>query len=179
MNCEVQELTVKRPGKKARRRLKPARKEGARWPSLTRSHANRGLRVSDRQLPSGCTIHVLCCLCTMLYKRALLGPSIRTLRFARSPLLSANSTFLARTMSSTPAKQTFVIWAPDQTDAEAFNRRLAVRATHLQKIVALFREGVISTFRAISYRIPHTEQVLASSRDRRRHSYPRDILDGK
>jgi len=48
-------------------------------------------------------------------------------------------------MSTTPAKSQFVIWAPDYTDAEALNRRLAVRGQHIQKVVELFKTGVIKT----------------------------------
>jgi len=46
-------------------------------------------------------------------------------------------------MSSTsaPAKQTFVIWAPDYTDPDAPSRRLAVREKHSEGVKHLVAEG--------------------------------------
>ncbi|TCD66661.1 hypothetical protein EIP91_001079 [Steccherinum ochraceum] len=53
---------------------------------------------------------------------------------------------IRRAMSSAaPEKQLFVIWAPDQVDANAFSRRLEVRQDHLKKLGPLFQSGVIKT----------------------------------
>ncbi|KAI0258813.1 hypothetical protein BC834DRAFT_909384 [Gloeopeniophorella convolvens] len=49
-----------------------------------------------------------------------------------------------------PAKQTFVVWAPDYTDAEAFSRRLAIRAEHLEGIKQLVAGGWIKIGGALS-----------------------------
>lgn len=46
--------------------------------------------------------------------------------------------------SAAPEKQLFIIWAPDQVDANAFSRRLEVRQDHLKKLGPLFQSGVIS-----------------------------------
>ncbi len=43
-------------------------------------------------------------------------------------------------------KQTFVVWAPDCTDPEAFSRRLAVRPKHLEGIKSLLTQGFISAW---------------------------------
>jgi uncharacterized protein YciI len=49
-------------------------------------------------------------------------------------------------MSSTsaPAKQTFVIWAPDYTDPDAPSRRLAVREKHTEGVKNYVAEGFTS-----------------------------------
>ncbi|KAI0298123.1 hypothetical protein B0F90DRAFT_1632930 [Multifurca ochricompacta] len=46
--------------------------------------------------------------------------------------------------TSTPnTKHTFAVWAPDYTDPEAAQRRLAIRAEHLEGIKRLVGEGFI------------------------------------
>lgn len=47
-------------------------------------------------------------------------------------------------MSSTAEKFEFVVYAPDYTDPEALQRRLAVRAQHLAKAQTLHDSGVVS-----------------------------------
>jgi uncharacterized protein YciI len=46
--------------------------------------------------------------------------------------------------SGAPAKQTFVVWAPDYTDPDALARRLSVRAEHYEGVKRLTAEGFIS-----------------------------------
>ena len=46
--------------------------------------------------------------------------------------------------SNVPTKQTFVVWAPDNTDPDAFSRRLDVRAEHKKRLDRLADEGIIS-----------------------------------
>lgn len=48
-------------------------------------------------------------------------------------------------MSST-SRLTFVVWAPDMSDSEALQRRLAVRAQHLAGAHRNFEAGITSTF---------------------------------
>ncbi|THH20525.1 hypothetical protein EUX98_g8561 [Antrodiella citrinella] len=48
-------------------------------------------------------------------------------------------------MSTAPAKHQFVVWAPDYTDSEALNRRLAVRPQHIQKVIENIKAGIIKT----------------------------------
>ncbi|KAH8103560.1 hypothetical protein BXZ70DRAFT_739117 [Cristinia sonorae] len=62
-----------------------------------------------------------------------------------SPLKHTTSQLSTRTMSTAPAKHQFIVWAPDYTDPEAFDRRLAVRAAHLQNAFELIKNGVIKT----------------------------------
>jgi uncharacterized protein len=40
-----------------------------------------------------------------------------------------------------PALRTFVIWAPDYTDEDAFNRRMAVRDNHMVKAMENVKAG--------------------------------------
>jgi hypothetical protein len=42
-------------------------------------------------------------------------------------------------------KQVFVVWAPDYTDDEAFNRRLAVRPQHLAGHEANVKSGYLTS----------------------------------
>lgn len=46
--------------------------------------------------------------------------------------------------TDTPAKQTFVVWAPDYGDPDALERRLAVRARHSERVKLLAAEGFLS-----------------------------------
>ncbi|KAG9033229.1 hypothetical protein FRB95_000408 [Tulasnella sp. JGI-2019a] len=65
---------------------------------------------------------------------------LSTLRSSAS-LISSRS---YRAMSSaTPSKNTFVVWAPDFDDAEAFSRRLQVREQHLANGAAKAKKGTI------------------------------------
>ena len=41
---------------------------------------------------------------------------------------------------------TFLLWAPDYTDADALNRRLAVRPKHFENARPLTKSGVMSTY---------------------------------
>ncbi|KDQ09787.1 hypothetical protein BOTBODRAFT_116673 [Botryobasidium botryosum FD-172 SS1] len=43
--------------------------------------------------------------------------------------------------TATPTKHTFIIWAPDCTDAEAFSRRMSVREEHLAGVKADIAKG--------------------------------------
>lgn len=43
-----------------------------------------------------------------------------------------------------PATHTFVVFAPDYTDAEALSRRMAVRPAHLENAKNLKEKGVMS-----------------------------------
>lgn len=45
---------------------------------------------------------------------------------------------------STPTPLSFVVWAPDMTDPEALQRRLAVRTQHLAKAKESFEAGITS-----------------------------------
>ncbi|KAI0821108.1 hypothetical protein BC629DRAFT_1587421 [Irpex lacteus] len=44
--------------------------------------------------------------------------------------------------NNTPKKYTFLLYAPDYTDSEAPNRRLAVRPKHLENAKVMFEGGV-------------------------------------
>ena len=61
---------------------------------------------------------------------------------ARPRLIPRNRS-LSTMSDSQPQKFTYFVYAPDYTDAEAFNRRLSVRQQHLERVVALKNEGVI------------------------------------
>lgn len=50
-------------------------------------------------------------------------------------------------MSTTAApRHKFLVYAPDMTDAEAFARRLSVRAKHLEKAGELTQQGLVSEY---------------------------------
>ncbi|KAG8999103.1 hypothetical protein FRB94_006439 [Tulasnella sp. JGI-2019a] len=63
-----------------------------------------------------------------------------TLRSSASLIPSRSYRAMA---SATPSKNTFVVWAPDFDDAEAFSRRLQVRGQHLANGAAKAKEGTI------------------------------------
>jgi hypothetical protein len=48
------------------------------------------------------------------------------------------------TPATNPALHTFVIWAPDYTDDEAFSRRLAVRPQHLARAAENKAKGYLT-----------------------------------
>lgn len=47
---------------------------------------------------------------------------------------------------NSPKKHTFLLYAPDYTDPDALNRRLAVRPKHLENAKVMFEGGVSSKF---------------------------------
>jgi uncharacterized protein len=51
-------------------------------------------------------------------------------------------------MSDTPKKHLFLLYAPDYTDPDAINRRLAVRPKHLENAKVMFDGGVSSQYSA-------------------------------
>lgn len=54
-----------------------------------------------------------------------------------------------RNMSSAAAvRHKFIVYAPDMTDEGAFQRRLSVRASHLERAGQKIKEGVVSACRA-------------------------------
>lgn len=48
-----------------------------------------------------------------------------------------------RTLASMSTKYTFMLYAPDYTDPDAFSRRMAVRPTHLANAKTLKEQGVM------------------------------------
>lgn len=46
----------------------------------------------------------------------------------------------------TTSQHTFVLWCPDYEDAEAFNRRLAVRDQHFAEAGEELKAGIIGEF---------------------------------
>lgn len=44
------------------------------------------------------------------------------------------------------SKFTFVLYAPDYTDPDAYNRRMAVRQSHLDNAKSLKEQGVMSGY---------------------------------
>lgn len=51
-----------------------------------------------------------------------------------------------RTFANMSNKFTFLVYAPDYTDAEAFSRRMAVRDQHLARAKSLLQEGVVGAY---------------------------------
>lgn len=49
-------------------------------------------------------------------------------------------------MSEAPKKYTFLLYAPDLTDPEAFKRRLTVRQEHMANGKGLIDKGIIREF---------------------------------
>ncbi|KAI0090658.1 hypothetical protein BDY19DRAFT_725267 [Irpex rosettiformis] len=64
---------------------------------------------------------------------------------------------------SQPKKYTFLLYAPDYTDSEALNRRLAVRPKHLENAKVMFNGGVSRIGGALvspdSYDTPNRKMV--------------------
>ncbi|PVF99401.1 hypothetical protein CPB86DRAFT_703313 [Serendipita vermifera] len=57
------------------------------------------------------------------------------------------SPFYARTLATDeakPALHTFIVWAPDYTDDDAFNRRMAVRGQHMVKAMESAKDGMFT-----------------------------------
>lgn len=48
-------------------------------------------------------------------------------------------------MAESKKTHIFLLYAPDYTDADAFNRRLAVRPQHLENSKLVVQQGILST----------------------------------
>jgi hypothetical protein len=51
---------------------------------------------------------------------------------------------MASSTTTTTAKKTFVVWAPDYDGPDVLTRRLTVRAKHLENVRGLATNGFIS-----------------------------------
>lgn len=76
---------------------------------------------------------------TLIYSSRTLRPRLGAIS---RPLLCIRQ--LSNMSDNPPKKYTFLLYAPDYTDSDAPNRRLAVRPKHLENAKVMFEGGVSS-----------------------------------
>jgi len=100
------------------------------WPSALRVHDS----VSAQAARIGFLTTQLRSAALMSAHLSGLSARVSSACFRRAPPRLALSYALAsRKMSTATTKHKFVVWAPDMTDPDAFQRRLSVRTKHLER----------------------------------------------
>ena len=76
--------------------------------------------------------------------RLILSGSVLSPRLSTISRPTLCTRLISNMSNSEPKKYTFLLYAPDYTDPEATNRRLAVRPKHLENAKVMYDGGVSS-----------------------------------